>query len=555
MAFRPPWRSLARRCLRGARARGAAPQRGRAAVASSQEHEDLGPAAPRESAVAAVAALHDEGSRFRRELQGLAGRAGPGASEAIEAAGARFEDRLERALARGLASSLARGAPQPGADGRASDAELQAGDSSSSRSAPAATMAADGLEAVLRSAFRGLGCSTVAVLDRCRLGDRGVGAELPDGTWIQAWISGGRVLWVLPDVPALSELARDPELSGSVLAGLLQYGAGRTDSFFLTRQPLAVGYKFGPLHHEVLSSPAALGSKLEDTILLVQQQARIMALEGRVARAALPTGAPATNFALAAPPAAGALPAAAAPRGRAEEALPTEAVPAGQAEEAPEAPPVQAAPASASEVVASAPPAAAAPAGHVEAPEAPPVAATEAASAPPAAAALACRAGEATEALAAVEAVPEEAARTAPAEAVDGKAAAWFERVEGLYLDPHSAVSAFDEGPERCFEISVQDSPRRRVGMDFIRKSVMDFEHFAAHPAAYRAAAEARGYAMEVQAHDKGHRRLKITWTVEEGTAADDESAAEAEVAAPPRGGRRVGSDGKSLAFLELPGC
>ncbi|CAK0867172.1 unnamed protein product [Prorocentrum cordatum] len=450
MAFRPPWRSLARRCLRGARARGAAPQRGRAAVASSQEHEDLGPAAPRESAVAAVAALHDEGSRFRRELQGLAGRAGPGASEAIEAAGARFEDRLERALARGLASSLARGAPQPGADGRASDAELQAGDSSSSRSAPAATMAADGLEAVLRSAFRGLGCSTVAVLDRCRLGDRGVGAELPDGTWIQAWISGGRVLWVLPDVPALSELARDPELSGSVLAGLLQYGAGRTDSFFLTRQPLAVGYKFGPLHHEVLSSPAALGSKLEDTILLVQQQARIMALEGRVARAALPTGAPATNFALAAPPAAGALPAAAAPRGRAEEALPTEAVPAGQAEEAPEAPPVQAAPASASEV---------------------------AASAPPAAAALACRAGEATEALAAVEAVPEEAARTAPAEAVDGKAAAWFERVEGLYLDPHSAVSAFDEGPERCFEISVQDdSPRRRVGMDFIRKSVMDFE-------------------------------------------------------------------------------
>merc|ERR1719507_1427493 len=67
------------------------------------------------------------------------------------------------------------------------------------------------------------------------------------------------------------------------MTSLLEYGAGKKESFFLGRQPLTVGYKFGPVRREILHSPAALGDHLDDILTMVQQQARIIALESRVA--------------------------------------------------------------------------------------------------------------------------------------------------------------------------------------------------------------------------------------------------------------------------------
>lgn len=121
-------------------------------------------------------------------------------------------------------------------------------------------------------------------------------------------------------------------------------------------------------------------------------------------------------------------------------------------------------------------------------------------------------------------------AKTGPTSDADScLAAAWFERLERQYLEPHTAMSVWDENPERSFEVSVQDTSRRRVGMDFIRRTEMDFEHFVAHVELYRQAAEGRGYRMDVTAHAKGHRRLSVSWTTEVGRGAEEEEDDEEE--------------------------
>lgn len=573
----------------------------------------------------------------------------------------------------------------------------------------------DALEACLRAGFHALGCGTVAVLDRCRLGERGVAAELPDGTWVQAWIgSGGSVLWVLPSVPALSQLLRSSAATGdasaqsAVLIALLQFGVGRSESFFLndgSPDRLNVGYKFGPLHPEVLASPAVLAAQLEAIVTNVEQRARILALECQTARllagtsesnsvspsiiskttvfSTHPSGVPSdvagsvkkdgevpqwqhsgssvsasssvaadarvggdkvwaaaarlevpdgaseapskeeprpsmtagqpnsrASGSSATGPAAG--PAARATGDRApsrvarapsqqEERRPAAAAaPTAEGDSREELPwehaapaastvPAAAAraPASGREAQSSSPATSAgsrasraegvhAAAARLVAAERAPAAGGAAQSSSPATSAgsrasraaapaagrvvaetglaagweaqsssqasgtgsraprteaalsahgvqapAAARAAQGSIAAAGAEARPTAASGVgAFDEAARRMADAWFQRVEGGYLEPHAAAIFEAETQIQPFRISMQDTPQRRMGMDFVQRSGLDFAHLVAHEEAYVAAAAARGFDLSIEAHPKGHRKLTFVHRSSGGEAA-----------------------------------
>jgi len=139
---------------------------------------------------------------------------------------------------------------------------------------------AEELAPLLRAVYDNLGCGSVTVLGRSRLGDRGMAATLPSGLSMQAWISGSSAFWVFPDIPQLTSLLRDPAHSEIALWSLLQYGSGRKDGFFLgSGQSPTVGYKSGPLHPGALTSLKALGDELDDTIARIQWEARLITVD------------------------------------------------------------------------------------------------------------------------------------------------------------------------------------------------------------------------------------------------------------------------------------
>mmetsp|Transcript_137373 Transcript_137373/g.274095 ORF Transcript_137373/g.274095 Transcript_137373/m.274095 type:complete len:512 (+) Transcript_137373:79-1614(+) len=396
---------------------------------------------------------------------------------------------------------------------------------------PEPVLSADDLEGVLRSSFKSLGCTTVAVLERCRLGERGVSAEIHDGLWIQAWIAGGTVLWVIPNIPQLSMMVRDPALSCSVMSSLLEYGAGRKESFFMGPQPLTVGYKFGPVRPEILRSPAALGDHLDDVLTMVQQQARIIALESRVV-----AGLQADAGTAAALPAS--MPALPAPEER------PECETAGRVDSAVS---VAAANATAETLRASTAASVATSAGaskimpiarptpgggepqqdaqssFSELTDAPPTEASE-----PRVAAV----SPASEREAQLEPTnqgsggsQEETGEAHPARSlppIDPNALAWFQRVRELYLEPFA--SGDREWP---FVISIQDTSVRKVGMHFINKTGLDFRQFAEDTEEYHRAARASGFVMDISVHPKGHHRLAIT-RGEATTSTDSPTASQA---------------------------
>jgi len=441
----------------------------------ARRFDELARCASRDAAATVVAAVHEEGARFRDEVRKAVNDPKLEAAGAIDAAVQCFGSRVEALLEQSVralwhsangAGTLQSIDPVPRPSEAVSDAEL---------------------EALLRTGFKSLGCTTVAVLERCRLGDRGVSAELPDGTWVQAWISGGSVLWVLPTIPQLTELVNDPAIATMVLTSLLQYGADRKESFFLTTQPpFAVGYKFGPLRPQALATPAAIGDFLEDAITMMQQQAKIISLESLAGRVPAVAGAP-----------------------QAQPIVP----------KAPASLGLSANPQSSAAMVESgqptlAPTAIAAAAATLNGPCSAEVIARKIASGDDGgqAAPAATDGREATAAVAGAQSARDSNFLAVNADGEDQqKSAQWFDNVFLHYLEPLSAGEALDGSAESpAFNMSVQDTPQRKVGMHFIKKTGLDFEHFKCHTSLYKDAAKAKGVGLGIALHPRGHIRVSF---------------------------------------------
>jgi len=397
---------------------------------------------------------------------------------------------------------------------------------------PEPTLSADDLEGVLRSSFKSLGCTTMAVLERCRLGERGVSAEIHDGLWIQAWIAGGTVLWVIPNIPQLSMMVRDPALSESVMTSLLEHGAGRKESFFLGRPPLTVGYKFGPVREEILRSPAALGDHLDNVLTMVLQQARIIALESRAGAGGIAAELPASVPALPAPQeqAPGATNGQEKPSSCRELAAQPSTSAASLEERdvcqsVGHADSVAVAEDAATEtMLASKAASVSAPTGASSdvsitrptpgsgelaqlAQDAPPAESSESKILTTASPASEREAQHTVKTQSGDSQTEAQVVPSASSSPIDPNALAWFERVHELYLEPFTA-SGDREWP---FVISIQDTPTRKVGMHFINKTGLDFRHFAESAEEYHRAARERGFSMDISVHQKGHHRLAIT--------------------------------------------
>jgi len=220
-----------------------------------------------EASAAVVGALREEGVRLREGLHRAARLGAPAAREAVGAAAGAYGQRLERLLAQSL-PALAGAEEEPA--GLEADQPCRAGIGAA-------------VEGSLRAAVGQLARSGVTDLGRCRLGERGLSATLSSGLSVQAWITGDHVFLAFPELPRLTALLRGGASADVVLRSLLQHGAERKESFFVTRQPLAVGCKFGPIQVDASAPPAALALQLEDAVALVTKQAELLELQCRPA--------------------------------------------------------------------------------------------------------------------------------------------------------------------------------------------------------------------------------------------------------------------------------
>lgn len=84
----------------------------------------------------------------------------------------------------------------------------------------------------------------------------------------------------------------------------------------------------------------------------------------------------------------------------------------------------------------------------------------------------------------------------------------WFQKVVEIYLEPHWTNIFIEEADVQPLLFSVQDTAKRRVGIEFVRRTGLSFDHFAAQPEPYRAVAAEGGWDLQVEAHPKGHMKL-----------------------------------------------
>eukprot|EP00929_Paragymnodinium_shiwhaense_P013741 TRINITY_DN121594_c0_g1_i1.p1 TRINITY_DN121594_c0_g1~~TRINITY_DN121594_c0_g1_i1.p1 ORF type:complete len:449 (-),score=31.02 TRINITY_DN121594_c0_g1_i1:143-1429(-) len=112
----------------------------------------------------------------------------------------------------------------------------------------------EALELRVRDVLKSFGADNIGVLERCRLGDRGIYASFPGGYAMQVWFKAGELLGVWPNLPKLTALLQ--EQRSGVAEMLLSECDASPGAFFLHGDPKCVGYKM-PIPRRTLESELA----------------------------------------------------------------------------------------------------------------------------------------------------------------------------------------------------------------------------------------------------------------------------------------------------------